>query len=101
VRGWRASGYNIPIPPGIAMKKPGTPRSKPGYKVVLRIKVLMAERDIASVDELHRRLISHGVDISYSQLARVVANTGKRLNTDLLEGLANVFDCPVRELFGG
>ena len=81
------------------MQKPNPRKSRRTAKVVLRIKILMAEQDIASVDALHKKLIDAGVDISYSQLARVVADAGKRLNVDLLEGLATIFDCQVRDLF--
>jgi len=81
------------------MQKPKSKKPKYTAKVVLRIKTLMAENDIPSVDALHKRLIGAGVDISYSQLARVVADAGKRLNIDLLEGLATIFRCQVRDLF--
>src|SRR3990167_3334430 len=81
------------------MQKPNSRKSRRTAKVVLRIKILMAEQDIASVVALHKKLIDAGVDISYSQLARVVADAGKRLNVDLLEGLATIFNCQVRDLF--
>lgn len=81
------------------MQSPKSRKPKHTAKVVLRIKILMAENHIGSVDALHKRLIEGGVDISYSQLARVVADSGKRLNVDLLEGLATLFRCQVRDLF--
>lgn len=75
------------------------PSKNSKYNVSLRIKVLMAERKVNSVGDLHKMLTDQRVDISYSQLARVVANTGKHLNIDLLKGLAMLFDCSVRDLF--
>lgn len=71
----------------------------PNRKAVLRIQVLMAEHDIRFVTELWKRLNAMGVDISHSQLTRVVNNSTKSLSIDLLEGLATLFDCPVASLF--
>ncbi|MES2318483.1 MAG: helix-turn-helix transcriptional regulator [Pseudomonadota bacterium] len=68
-------------------------------KAVLRVHVLMAEHDIRFVTELWKRLTAMGVDISHSQLTRVVNNSTKSLSIDLLEGLATLFDCPVASLF--
>ena len=73
---------------------PGAPR-----KAVLRVQVLMAEHDIRFVTELWKRLTAMGVEISHSQLTRVVNNSTKSLSIDLLEGLATLFDCPVASLF--
>jgi transcriptional regulator with XRE-family HTH domain len=71
----------------------------PQRKAVLRVQVLMAEHDIRFVTELWKRLTVLGVDISHSQLTRVVNNSTKSLSIDLLEGLATLFDCPVSSLF--
>ena len=68
-------------------------------KAVLRVHVLMAEHDIRFVTELWKRLTAMGVEISHSQLTRVVNNSTKSLSIDLLEGLATLFDCPVSSLF--
>ncbi|PWF49267.1 helix-turn-helix domain-containing protein [Massilia glaciei] len=73
---------------------PAAPR-----KAVLRIQVLMAEHEIRFVTELWTRLHAMGVEISHSQLTRVVNNSTKSLSIDLLEGLATLFDCPVSNLF--
>lgn len=59
----------------------------------------MAEHDIRFVTDLWKKLTVIGVDISHSQLTRVVNNSTKTLNIDLLEGLATLFDCPVSSLF--
>ena len=71
----------------------------PQRKAVLRVQVLMAEHDIRFVTELWKRLNAMGVDISHSQLTRVVNNSTKSLSIDLLEGLATLFGCPVSSLF--
>lgn len=69
------------------------------HRAVLRVQVLMAEHDIRFVTDLWKKLTVIGVDISHSQLTRVVNNSTKTLNIDLLEGLATLFDCPVSSLF--
>ncbi|NHZ78020.1 helix-turn-helix domain-containing protein [Massilia sp. CCM 8695] len=76
-----------------------TPLQGPQRKAVLRVQVLMAEHDIRFVTELWKRLTAMGVEISHSQLTRVVNNSTKSLSIDLLEGLASLFDCPVSALF--
>lgn len=85
------------------MQKSKTPTPKPQLaperKAVLRVHVLMAEHDIRFVTELWKRLTAMGVEISHSQLTRVVNNSTKSLSIDLLEGLATLFDCPVSSLF--
>ena len=68
-------------------------------QAVLRVQVLMAEHDIRFVTDLWKRLTAMGVEISHSQLTRVVNNSTKSLSIDLLEGLATLFDCPVASLF--
>ena len=80
---------------------PPTPKRPlaPQRKALLRVQVLMAEHDIRFVTELWKRLTAMGVDISHSQLTRVVNNSTKSLSIDLLEGLATLFDCPVSALF--
>jgi transcriptional regulator with XRE-family HTH domain len=87
----------------IAMQKKHTPAPKPPLasqrKAVLRVQVLMAEHDIRFVTELWKKLTAMGVDISHSQLTRVVNNSTKSLSIDLLEGMATLFDCPVSALF--
>ncbi len=82
-------------------KKAPTPKPSlaPSRKAILRVNVLMAEHDIRFVTELWKRLNAMGVDISHSQLTRVVNNSTKSLSIDLLEGLATLFDCPVSSLF--
>jgi hypothetical protein len=70
------------------------------HKVVLRLTILMAEHRIRFVTDLWKLLLAQGtVDISHSQLTRVVNNTANKLDVALLEGLAAVFDCPIPDLF--
>jgi hypothetical protein len=75
------------------------PSPAPQRKAILRVHVLMAEHDIRFVTDLWKRLTAMGVEISHSQLTRVVNNSTKSLSIDLLEGLATLFDCPVSSLF--
>ena len=75
------------------------PPPAPQRKALLRVQVLMAEHDIRFVTELWKRLAAMGVEISHSQLTRVVNNSTKSLSIDLLEGLATLFNCPVSSLF--
>ncbi len=85
------SGYHAAMPD---QPSPHLPR-----KATLRIQVLMAEHDIRFVTDLWKLLKALDVDISHSQLTRVVNNSTKSLSIDVLEGLATLFDCPVASLF--
>ncbi len=89
--------YDRPMP----KTQPPAPKPTPATqrKAILRVQVLMAEHDIRFVTELWKKLTAMGVDISHSQLTRVVNNSTKSLSIDLLEGLATLFDCPVSALF--
>ncbi len=69
-------------------------------QLILRVRACMAERGIRSVAALHRMLIEAGVEISHPQLIRVVDNRAQHLNVALLNGLLNVLDCRIDELFG-
>lgn len=71
----------------------------PKRMLQLRIHILMAEQNIRSVAELHRRLISEGVEISHPQLWRVVENRANTLSIPLLNALLNLFNCEVDKLF--
>jgi DNA-binding Xre family transcriptional regulator len=69
-------------------------------QIVLRVREIMASRGIRSVSELHRRLISNGVEISNAQLLRICDNRGDRVNMPVLNGLLNLLECSVHDLFG-
>ncbi|MFL6656692.1 MAG: helix-turn-helix domain-containing protein [Massilia sp.] len=78
---------------------PSKKHTHPPRKATLRVHLLMAEHDIRFVTDLWKLLTAMGVEISHSQLTRVVNNSTKSLSIDLLEGLATLFDCPVSSLF--
>lgn len=83
---------------------PNTPSEVPApspvrRKVVLRVNVLMAEHGYRFAGDLWKALRELEVDISYSQLTRVINNSQKALNVELLEGLATLFNCQISELF--
>jgi DNA-binding Xre family transcriptional regulator len=81
-------------------QKTATSRPLIKYRVTLRLHALMAERRIRFVTDLWKLLNALGtVEISHSQLTRVVNNQANKLDVALLEGLATVFDCPVADLF--
>jgi hypothetical protein len=68
--------------------------------VVLHVRALMADRNIRSVAALQRMLIAAGVDISNQQLNRIVDNRATLLNLTVINGLLQVLQCSVHELFG-
>ncbi|XTI73277.1 helix-turn-helix domain-containing protein [Acidithiobacillus sp. AC3] len=63
-----------------------------------RVRVVMAERRIKTITELRQRLTEIGVDISTTQLGRVLDNLPNRLSMDLLAGLTTVLHCQVGDL---
>ena len=84
----------------MAQKKSPSKPARVERKVVLRIPTLMAQNKIRFVTDLWKRLMELGtIEISHSQLTRVVNNSANKLDVGLLEGLATVFDCPVADLF--
>ncbi len=74
-------------------------KAKKKHQAMLRIDALMQEHGYRFDKDLWRALSALGIDISYSQLTRVVKNSSKHLNVDLLEGFATIFNCKVSELF--
>ena len=67
-------------------------------EIECRIRVMMAERHIKTIKELHRRLTQIGVTISSAQLSRVVDGKWQRINSELLAGMAVVMDCEIGDL---
>lgn len=63
-----------------------------------RIRVMMAERGIKTIAELQRLLSEAGVQISATQLARIVDGQALRISTQVLAGLAIVLDCEIQNL---
>ncbi|MFC5511027.1 helix-turn-helix domain-containing protein [Massilia jejuensis] len=60
----------------------------------------MTERSIRSAAALRRLLLETGVEISDAQLLRIIDNKTPRVNMEVLNGMLNVLDCSVHELFG-
>jgi hypothetical protein len=65
----------------------------------LAIKEQMAARGVASVVALHAMLREAGVEISHSQLTRIVNNESELLNLAVVGGLMTVLRCDAAELF--
>ena len=75
-------------------RRPYRPR-----RLRLAIKEQMAVRGISSVVALHALLREIGVDISHSQLTRIVNNESELLNLAVMNGLMTVLRCDATELF--
>ena len=60
---------------------------------------MMAEREVRSVSELVRRLEQVGVSISIAQLGRLIDGKASYWNQEVIEGLMEVFDCELSDLF--
>jgi DNA-binding Xre family transcriptional regulator len=60
----------------------------------------MTKRSIRSAAALRRLLLDAGVEISDAQLLRIIDNKSARVNMKVLNGMLNVLDCSVHELFG-
>jgi DNA-binding Xre family transcriptional regulator len=67
-------------------------------KIVWRVRVVMAEREVRSVSELVRRLDAIGVPISVAQLGRLIDGKTQRWNQEVLEGMMAVLDCDLADL---
>lgn len=78
----------------MARKKP-----QPRKRVVWRVRVLMAERNIRSVSELVRRLDDIGVAISIAQLGRMIDGKTQHWNQDVVEGLITILNCQIGDLW--
>jgi hypothetical protein len=74
-------------------------RSYRPRRLRLAIKEKMAERGIPSVVALHALLRDTGVDISHSQLTRIVNNDSELLNLAVVNGLLTILRCDADELF--
>lgn len=68
-------------------------------KIIWRVRVLMAERNIRSVSELVRRLDEIGVSISNAQLGRMIDNKSAHWSQEVIEGLVTVLECHVSDLW--
>lgn len=72
---------------------------KVARQLVWRLHPVMAERNIRTATDLHRRLEPFGIDITSQQLTRIVAKLPARLNTDVLVVLMTALDCEASDLF--
>ena len=63
-----------------------------------RARVVMAERGIRSVSALSRRLNSLGVDISESQLGRIIDGKSSHFNAAVVGALLTALDCGLSDL---
>lgn len=63
-----------------------------------RTRVMMAERGIRSVSALRRKLGELGVDISESQLGRIIDGKSSHFNAKVVGGLLTALDCGLNDL---
>lgn len=63
-----------------------------------RTRVVMAERGIRSVSALCRKLDALGVDISASQLGRIIDGKSSHFNAKVVGGLLTALDCGLNDL---
>lgn len=63
-----------------------------------RTRVVMAERGIRSVSALCRKLDALGVDISESQLGRIIDGKSSHFNAKVVGGLLAALDCGLNDL---
>ncbi|GIN88677.1 hypothetical protein J6TS2_50630 [Heyndrickxia sporothermodurans] len=63
-----------------------------------RLAILMAEKNIKSVSELHRMIQSNGMTISRRTLDKFYNNYNNNISYDTLETLCTILDCELHEL---
>ena len=74
-----------------------TTASKP-RRLKWRTRVMMAERGIRSVSALSRKLGELGVDITESQLGRIIDGKSSHFNAKVVGGLLTALDCGLNDL---
>lgn len=74
-----------------------TTASKP-RRLKWRTRVVMAERGIRSVSALCRKLDALGVNISESQLGRIIDGKSSHFNAKVVGGLLTALDCGLNDL---
>jgi len=67
-------------------------------KMQWNLRVMMAKNGINSASELKRRLAALGVEISTSQMARIVRDMPEKISLIHLQGLALLFRCYPNDL---
>lgn len=75
--------------------RPLTPKSP---VTVLNARTIAAERGIFKIEELHRRLQPYGIELSSSQLGKVLRNQTKSFDTALLWALCELLEVTYNEL---
>jgi DNA-binding Xre family transcriptional regulator len=63
-----------------------------------RLRKVMADRDIWTAIELHRRLTAYGLELSSAHVSRIIQERPQRINTDLLDALVSVLDCDISDI---
>ena len=63
-----------------------------------RLEQRMHERGIHQITALQRELHAHGIDLSSSQIHRLVTGTPERLNLEVLAALCEILACSPSEL---
>ena len=63
-----------------------------------RLRLLMAEHGMFKASDLQPRLAEHGIELSASQVWRLVTGRPERLNLRLLVVLCEILDCEPAEL---
>ncbi|MCA1029322.1 helix-turn-helix transcriptional regulator [Cytobacillus kochii] len=63
-----------------------------------RLAVLMAEKEIKSVSELHRMIQNKGMTISRRTLDKFYNNQNNNISYDTLETLCIILDCELHDL---
>jgi DNA-binding Xre family transcriptional regulator len=63
-----------------------------------RLRLLMAEHGMFKASELQPRLAEHGIELSSSQVWRMVTGRPERLNLRVLVVLCEILDCDPGEL---
>lgn len=63
-----------------------------------RLSIVMAEKGIKSVSELHRMIQSKGMTISRRTLDKFYNNQNNNISYDTLETLCTILDCELHEI---
>lgn len=63
-----------------------------------RLQERMHERGIHQITALQRELVAHGIDLSSSQIHRLVTQTPERLNLEVFAALCEILACSPADL---
>lgn len=91
----REAGARAPI---TTPESHGMSRDDQLVRIEWRLLQMMAERHIKRNTDLVRKLNAVGVEISTTQLGRLVDTFPERMNTITLMGLLTVLDCSISDL---